>query len=371
MRIGVGTTIMSRGFRTSGIDGIGQYSNNLLIEYDFRNIDYIQTNFSENFFNKNHKSKKNVSLGKYGVLASKFNIESSEIKQYKNEIDLFHALDYFIPTLKNCPTLATVMDTIPLTHPQWVTNSLLNFVKTKIWRSAIEKVDHVVTISNFSKDEILKNTNIHESKVSVIPLGVSDRFFKNSNKLSELIKILPMLPRQFFLAVGTIQPRKNFENLISAHQLLPKDYKENYPLVLVGRYGWGCDDLMKALRSNEYKNVIWLEYVQDNVLSSLISLCSVLVVPSLYEGFGLPVLEGFASKVPVISSNTTALPEVGSKYSIQIDSTDAYELSSAMRNVVDHRASYNKIIDDAYLYAKDYSWSNTAKKTLSLYKKII
>jgi glycosyltransferase involved in cell wall biosynthesis len=372
MKIGVGTTIMRRGLAKSGIDGIGQYTINLIKELSNLNIDIVDTNFYEMGNNNLYPEKNVININKYHLLASKFHIEMPIIKSYQNTVNLFHAMDYYIPTFRNIPVISTVMDTIPLSHPEYITKSLSNKFKIPLWKLAIEKTDHTITISNFSKLEILKYTNISEKNISVIPLGINPIFKKYSKKNLPLHNLnYHGLPTKFFLSVGTIQPRKNFENLVAAHLLLPDLYREAFPLILVGRYGWGCKKLYDDLRLRKNKHILWLNYVDERTLVTLIKNCYALVIPSLYEGFGLPLLEGFACQVPVISSKTSSLGEIGMNFFEGVDASKADELLYAMLNVIDKRESYNLKIKEAYQYSKKFSWKDTAEKTKKVYEKLL
>lgn len=372
MKIGVGTTVMRRGLAQSGIDGIGQYTKNLISEFSNLNLDIIDTNFSEKFFKKYELRNKNLNINKYNLLAAKFHIEMPVINNYQNSVDLFHATDYYIPTFRRIPVIATVMDTIPLSHPEWISQSVMNKIKIFLWKSSIEKSDHIITISNFSKQEILKYTNINEKDISVIPLGINPLFNKFVNKNLSLPNIKSQeFPNNFFLSVGTIQPRKNFENLIKAHLSLQESYREKYPLILVGRYGWGCKTLYRDLKSKKNKHIHWLNYVDEKNLISLIKKCDALIIPSLYEGFGLPLLEGFACQVPVISSNTSSLGEVGKNFFIGVDPLKPDELGHAMMQIIEKPENFNLKIKEAHEYSRKFSWADTAKKTINIYKKFL
>jgi len=373
MKIGIGSTVMTKGFSHSGIDGIGQYTSNMIKELTKLNLDIIEINFNEKYNKKNNYSMNNTFyINKYNLLASKFNIETKIMKSFQNKVSLFHAMDYYIPTFSKIPVISTVMDTIPLSHPEWISDGLFNKLKIRLWKSAIENANHIITISNFSKLEILKHTNILEKNISVIPLGINPIFKKYTKETLPIDNLKSLkIPRNYFLSVGTIQPRKNFEKLIDAHLCLPDSYREAYPLIIVGRYGWGCKKLYDALKFNKNKNIIWLNYVDERALVTLMKNCYALVIPSLYEGFGLPLLEGFASKVPVIASNSSSLSEIGKNYFIEVDSNNHREISLAMQNLIERKSSFDPLIKKAFLYSEKFLWSRTAKDTINVYKKYL
>tara|TARA_B100001142_G_scaffold104718_1_gene106717 strand:- start:2005 stop:3123 length:1119 start_codon:yes stop_codon:yes gene_type:complete len=372
MKIGIGTTVMTRGIAQSGIDGIGQYTSNLIDEFSNLDLDIIKTNFYEKFYKKDFDSNDNFNINKYNLLASKFNIETDIMRTFQDKVSLFHAMDYYIPNFSKIPVISTVMDTIPLSNPEWISQSLLNKLKIRLWKSAIESTNHTITISNFSKLEILKHTNISEKNISVIPLGINPIFKNYSKETLSLDKIKAFkIPKNFFLSVGTIQPRKNFENLIEAHLCLPDSYREAYPLIIVGRYGWGCKKLYHDLKYKKNEHIYWLNYVDEKTLVTLMKNCYALVIPSLFEGFGLPLLEGFASKVPVIASSSSSLSEIGKNYFIGVDSKNHRDISFAMQNIVDNKSSYDQLVSKAFLYSKKFLWSKAAKETIKVYKKYL
>jgi alpha-1,3-rhamnosyl/mannosyltransferase len=263
------------------------------------------------------------------------------------------------------------MDAIPLSHPEWVRASGKN-LKNLLWRKSARWATHIVTISNYSKHEIIKHFHVPEARISVIPLGVDARWFVSPPAAQlQQVKTRYALPERFFLFVGTLQPRKNLARLILAHKLLPQKLRREYPLLVVGRAGWGCEQELQALAHAEGDTMKWLNYVQDADLVTLVSQATALVFPSLHEGFGLPILEAFAAGVPVIASNTTSIPEVADDSALLVDPLSTAELAEAMELMLDAGTLPQQLREQGRARARTFSWDQTAAMTASVYAKVL
>jgi alpha-1,3-rhamnosyl/mannosyltransferase len=314
-------------------------------------------------------------MSDYKLIALGGLLGSSTINQrssFLKEVDVFHALDHLIPRLNNIPVVATIHDVIPISNPEWMP-SKLRWIKKSIWKRAINWCDKIVTISEFSSQEISRVLNIDPKKISVIPLGVSEIFFNKVDEYdSESIIKKYNLPHNYFIFIGLFQPRKNLMRLIEAHEMLPIKIRTNYPLVIVGQVGWGVDDVILRLKSySDNKFVRWIERVDEKEKLALLQNATALVFPSLYEGFGLPVLEAFASRLPVITSNCSAIPEVAGNAALLIDPKSVIEIADAMMGVVSGDDNLASMIDLGYSRALDFTWDNTAKETCKVYNKIV
>lgn len=249
MKIGFGVSVLSKGLQSNAVDGIGTYTKELangLISIP--GIELLPVAFGGNSNAEITTGSAGIKLPPYPLMAGMSAcmpvpfIGNSELNK---QIDLFHATDHLIPRLKGVPVLATLMDAIPLSHPDWVRLNLRT-LKMWLWRQAAHWADHVVTISEYSKLDIVEHFSISDKKISVIPLGVDRRYFERIDQSSKdsTIKSLK-ISKDFFLFVGTLQPRKNVERILLAHASLSQEAQKNFPLVIVGRAGWGVDELLK------------------------------------------------------------------------------------------------------------------------------
>ena len=370
MRVGLGTTVLSKGKTSGHLDGIGLYTKHLLEHLPPTGIEV--THFE---FNKKGLDKRVISLGKFSsqtIISSLTGSSFYSSRHVEKKVRLFHATDHQIPKLAKTPVVATIMDPIPLAHPEWVTGKhrgLKNFIFKRMGQWA----DHVITISEFSAVEIEEHFAIPRAKISVIPLGVDERCFNrvSEQKKNEVISRYNLAP-EYFVYIGTLQPRKNVVRLLDAFLQLPHELQCKHPLVIIGRNGWDSELLVERLNKLKgTRRVFWLDYVSSTDKYALLQSSLAMVFPSLYEGFGLPVLEAFASDIPVITSNITSLPEVAAEAAILIDPYSVDDITQAMLNVATDKALYSKLCILGQHRVKRFSWKTTAEKTANIYRSML
>jgi glycosyltransferase involved in cell wall biosynthesis len=247
---------------------------------------------------------------------------------------------------------------------QTPTRRVMNWAFVQLARAA----DHILTISQFSAADIAEGLRIPPERITAIPLGVDETFFERADAQ-------PVLERHglrpgYFLFVGTLQPRKNLGRLIAAHEALPPQVRERHPLVIAGREGWGADSfrvpLERAIASGHCR---WLRYVPAGDLPALLQQAHALVFPSLYEGFGLPVLEAFACGTPVAASSATSIPEVAGNAALLMDPLRTEELRDAMLRLAEDGALARQLADRGLERARQFSWSTTVERTLQVYRR--
>ena len=371
-KIAFGTTRLDQGLLGPGIDGIGYYCKELLQE--FSNETHLQIQpFS--FGVKNSPSRA-ICLPRYTtylktslVRKSVGNIWPSQANGWFNKADLVHSTDQLIPFGIKKPLITTVMDTIPLTHPQFV-RSVLVPVKALLWKKLVQQSAHIITISEFSKVAIAEEMQFPLERISAIALGVGEEYFERIEK-SAIERVLTKyaISKTFFLTIGSIQPRKNLARLLQAHAQLPQQMAIAFPLVIIGRLSWDDGNTMPLLiKAQAAGRCIWLKYVGEYEKRCLLQAATAMPFVSLYEGFGLPILEAFASKCPVIGANTTAIPEVAKDAALLVDPVDIEAISHALEFII--HASPNEIElikHKGLVQAKQFSWAKTAKATAAIY----
>lgn len=372
MRLGIGCTALARGQLSGHVDGIGTYTTELL--------KYGPSQHSE-------ESPLRVVFGKkfaaampagyalpmvYSAAAATAALTGLPFLgagKLESKIDLFHATDHYIPKLRRTPVVATIMDVIGIRHPEWVNPSLRHF-KNALFKKAVGWADQIITISDYSAADIADWLGTGAPKITSIPLGVSEDYFQSvpAALRAETLARYDLQPG-YFIAVGTLQPRKNVARIIQAHALLPAAMRKQHPLVVVGQNGWRTDELMLALAQLEADGFgRWLKYVPRQDLFALLQSAQALVFPSLYEGFGLPVLEGFASGIPVITSNTTSLPEVTGDAALLVNPVSIEEISHAMLQMIEQPEMRSSLIAKGLLQAEKFTWQQTAQRTLAVYR---
>ncbi len=360
------------GVASGGPDGIGYYTQEIYHRMaHVKRTPVVFGNLGPDFL----EQEPILRLGSYpprALLSAMTGADMVGSAALKERVDLFHAPDHFVPKLKGIPVVATLHDSIPLSHPAWVSQRFRRS-KNWLWRQAANWADHVMTVSEFSKGEIVRYFGVPESRISVTPAGVDDRFFERLKgpEVDEVVRQLG-LPERFFLFVGTLQPRKNVERILDAHLALPAKIRRDVPLIIVGRHGWGSDHLLARLKAmGPDDHVRWLSGIDDFTKRVMMQKATALLFPSLFEGFGLPVLEGFASNTPVITSNVSSLPEVAGDAAWMVDPYDVTALTDAMATLIRETVVADDLVAKGLMRARQFSWDACAAKTLKVYESVL
>ena len=374
IRVGFGVTVLARGLSTNSVDGIGTYTKELLRSYLANDLIEVKPySFATPFLNECDIDT--LLFPKFSIVATSSLVTKLPFygtKRMSSRVDIVHATDHLIPNFGKIPTVATIYDAIPISNPEWLKKGKVG-LKVKLWKKTAAWANHVITISEYSKQQIQEHFGINENKISITPLGVDLRWFNvQADKTAYTALLKFSLPDQYYLFVGTLQPRKNIARVIDAYQLLPDNIKNHIPLVIIGRHGWSCDQLVIDLMQQKYgKNVIWLQHISDEDLLRIMKFSVALVFPSLAEGFGLPVIEAFASQIPVITSNTTSLPEIAGNAALLINPLDIEAISEAMQKIVEQRSVAETLKSAGLQRAHQFTWEQTAQLTHEVYNKLI
>lgn len=296
---------------------------------------------------------------------------SSKLLTAKPQVDIFHVTDYCVAPM-SCPVVTTLYDAIPFVQPEFA-NSRLRKLKNILMRRMASYSDQVIAISKFSVAELVAHYRVPENKISVVPCGV-DQVWLQPIEAEQVEAVLNRRKqsRGYFLTVGTIQPRKNLERVLEAHNLLPNSMRVERPLVVVGRARWNCEHIIERLVAKCQKNeAVWLRDVESSEeLRCLYAGAGAFVFPSLYEGFGLPVLEAFASGLLVVTSNTTSLQEVSEGIALEVNPLSVGEIAEAMKSVVND-TGHSWRLEAGRTRAMELSWDQCAKSTIAVYDAVL
>lgn len=377
MKVAFGTTVLANCLAHGGVDGIGTYTRELGGELSRGGgITLVPAGFRATvpagFFNDEVAP---LDLGAYVPAAgasATAGVPFSSERVLAGRVDLYHATDHLIPKFSRIPVVATLMDAIPLSHPEWTRRKLAP-LKRWLWRRSGHWADHVITISEYSKREIIRHFDIAPEKISVTPLGVDERYFTRMEAASVAEVLLRLgLQRRFFMFLGTLQPRKNLGRVLDAHAALRPEMQEEFPLVVVGRAGWESEALIARLKNPRLgRTVRWLERQPDHDVRCLMQAALALVFPSLGEGFGLPMVEAFAAGLPVIASNTTSLPEVAGGAALLVNPEDSGEICDAMRMLIEDSLLAEKLVAGGLRRARELSWKACAQATQAAYSRVL
>jgi alpha-1,3-rhamnosyl/mannosyltransferase len=287
--------------------------------------------------------------------------------------DVFHVTDYRVVRM-DCPVVATLHDALPIKYPEWCSPK---FRRAKNWLhvKAAQKADHVIAVSHFAVDELVECFRVDPRRISVVPNGVDQQWLEAppAEAVAATLREHGLRPG-YFLFVGTLQPRKNVGRLLDAWLSLPGAVRAERQLVIVGNAGWRCEELVRrmAVLAAAGENVVWLKRLTGAcALRNVYAGAGVFVFPSLYEGFGIPVVEAFASGVPVVASNTSSLPEVSLGAALEVNPLDSGEIGAAMLALVRDGALRARCIEAGRERARQLTWCNTARQTAAVYRAVL
>ncbi len=296
-------------------------------------------------------------------------------KVLKNlKVDLVHFPHFNVPFFYNQPFIVSIHDLILTKYPSQRATTLSplkyffkNFLYRIIIKHAINKAQAVITMANFTKDEIIKKFEIVETQgiasVRVIYEGLTK--LENNNVQIDLKKY--GITKDFFLYVGNAYPHKNLEFLIQAFQKFKKDYQ----LVLIGKKDYFYQRLEKFIKNLNLENkVILTDYVSDQDLSLFYQRAQAYVFPSLCEGFGLPPLEAMQFSLPVLASNTSCLPEILQDAVLYFYPKDQDDLLEKLDKIINDQELRERLIINSQKLLLKYNWQTMAEETLKIYKNL-
>ncbi len=364
--------IDARGINCYEGTGIGTYTSNLLkniLSLDSENYYHLYwSGRNYDSFSK-HNSKIILSSNKYhSFFEEKYFPSNLE----RENIDIFHIPQNGIGLSDSihCKKIVTIHDLIPYVMPETVGKGYLKKFLMEMPR-IIESSDAIITVSNYSKKDILRFFPINPDKIFVTPLAASEKYKPmDSLHCKAFLKDHYNITKPFILYIGGFSPRKNVNTLIqSFSKIYSKLDKEHY-LVIVGATNKNQFSYLNELQTDlDISNhIIFTNYVPEDELPIFYNGCEVFAYPSLYEGFGLPLLEAMNCGTPVISSNITSIPEVVRDAGVLIDPLNIDELSESLLKILTNIDLKNSFKARGVEQAKNFSWEATAKATISVYE---
>ena len=288
---------------------------------------------------------------------------------FTGNCDVFQISEICVQPVKKAKTVAFVHDLTTLLFPENHVRS--NVMLHNLRFRNINKADAILTNSEHTKKDIIEHLKISPDKIFVTYLGADDIFVPSADSDIAAIKMKYGIAAPYMLFVGTVEPRKNLKTLIRAFNNIKSGKDIPHKLVIAGRKGWKYEDIFSEIRKSAYSSdIIYLDYIPESDLPGLMSGCDVFVYPSLYEGFGLPVLEAMKCGAPVITSNVSSLPEVGGNACIYIDPNDDKSLADNIYSVISDSALKKSMAEKGNFRAKDFSWDKCAEETMAVYRAV-
>jgi glycosyltransferase involved in cell wall biosynthesis len=286
--------------------------------------------------------------------------------------DVVHGTDHFVYPNPESRNIMTIHDLTFVKYPDYVPT----IVKTYLDRikNCLKFTDAIITFSENTKRDLVELLKIDPDKIYIT--YQASRYHKDyltDQQIADLkISISYDFTKPYFLFVSTLEPRKNVINLIQAFNYLKQNYKIEHQLVLIGQTGWKYQPILDTINQSPYRTEIHhLNYLTDDLVALFYSQAEAFIYPSFYEGFGLPVLEAMTLGAPVITSNTSSLPEVTGDGALLINPNHSMELADAMLNLIRDRVLRDNLIVKGKEQASKFSWEKTAQETLNVYRSVI
>ena len=356
--------------------GVRTYLANLIeamlkVENEFAYFIYAKNPKELSYWKENNSD---VTLKKLPSASGRFNLLMGfPLCVIRDKLSLFHS-QYVLPPFIPCKSVLTIHDILFESHPEFFPEVHRRLLKFFIPFSA-KRADRIISVSEFTKKQIMKYYRVPEEKITVIYEGASDKFLPIRDK--ELIK--PVLEKygikkRYILFVGRVEPRKNIVGLLNAFVYIKNKGMKDFCLVIVGNQDKIFQekelfDQIKELQLDS--DVIFTGGVSDEDLPVLYNEAEVLVYPAFAEGFGLPVLEAMACGTPVVTSNTTSLPEVTGDAAILVNPYSSEEIGQALEKILNDDSLRRELALRGLQRAKKFSWQDAAKKTIEVYKEVL
>lgn len=290
------------------------------------------------------------------------------VERFLGDVDVVHGPDFVIPPTKK-PAVVTIHDLSYIVAPKFAHPKLQRYLSEAVPR-ALRRAARVVAVSQTTANDLTEHYKVPAERISVIPNGVDPRFHKpDPDRVQRVLAQLGVRP-PYFLIVGTIEPRKNHQNLLRAFEQVSAVHPEA-SLLIVGRPGWLSDPIIEAIDDASRRlPVRLLSLIDDDLLPALYAACAGLVYPSWYEGFGLPVVEAMASGAPVITSSQGALAEVAGDAALLAPPDDPEAIAELMCQLLDDTALREHLSARGLERAARFTWTNAADLHLKVYREV-
>lgn len=278
----------------------------------------------------------------------------------KIKADVFVSCDGFCSLSTKIPQCLVIHDLAFLHYPSGISKSYHFFYK-KFTPKFLDKAKQIITVSEFSKNDLVKQYNTDPQKISIVHNGVKNIFSPVSNEKKEEIKKKYTEGREYFVYAGSIHPRKNLFNLLKAFSVIKKRQQTNMKLVLSGRPAWKYEPFIESLKNYKYKNdVVVTGYMKDDEFADILGSAYSMLYVSFFEGFGVPVLEAMKCEVPVITSVNSAMNEISKGAALYADPNDFQDIADKMMLLYKDEKLRKELIQKGQSVAAQYSWDKSA-----------
>lgn len=283
--------------------------------------------------------------------------------------DITHFFNYIVPPGVHGKTVVTVHDMVLHAYPETMRTRTRLLLQMSLRRS-MQRADRIVTDSEFSRSEIAKYYPAFADKVRVVPCGVDTERFRPADAAETArVRAAHHLPAQYFLYLGTLEPRKNLVRLIAAYGKLRERFPDAPPLVLAGGKGWQYERIFAAAEKDNVRgHIIFPSYIPSADMAALYSGALAFVFPSLYEGFGMPPLEAMACGCPVLTSNAASLPEAAGNAALLCNPHKTAAIAKGLERMLTDAPLREMLRQRGFKRSAEMSWDNAAEKLYAVYR---
>jgi len=290
---------------------------------------------------------------------------------WRRKANVIHSIHYTHPLVSLTPRVVTIHDLTFLLFPQMHTRGR-RWIMPFFIRRAMKHAEAVIFVSKATQSDAEQMLSAGRNLRAVVPLGVAPMLpIPQDGHSSDRVLSGMEVSRPYLLFVGTIEPRKNIGRIVQAFERIAEGHPE-LALVLAGKLGWHTDEIVAAIANSPvHSRIHHLGFVSEIEKSALLSNCEMLVYPSLYEGFGLPVLEAMAAGAPVITSNLSSMPEVAGDAAVLVDPSSTDAIAAAMKRILDSKGLAEERREAGYRQVALFTWRRTAELTYRLYLEML
>lgn len=289
----------------------------------------------------------------------------------KDGIDVLFCPKNVVPPLSNCKSVITVHDLGYMVNPTYYPPIDTLYMNMAI-RWSVRKSSAIIAVSQNTKIDLVSRLRVKAEKIYCIYESMNEDYIpiKDRARLED-VRDKYNLPSEFFLSLAGLQRRKNLPNLIKAFSLAKERSEINHKLVMVGAASWQHSTILNEVEASPVKDeIMWLKFVAEEDLPAIYNLATALIFPSLYEGFGLPLLEAMACGCPVVCSNTSSLPEIAGGAAILVDPTNVEQLADGIYRVITEDKLRNSLTKKGLKRASYFSWQRAARETLEVFEEV-
>ncbi len=376
MRIGIDATplILKR-------SGVGYYTKNLVEQLINFKDDFELALFISSLRGQSGKLEKEFDSENVKVIHSRIparalvqlwsKTRSFPVENLIGMIDIFHATNYLLPFLKKAKGIITIHDLGFIRFPEFCQKETLKY--RDLLPLSIKRATKIISVSEFTRHEIIELLGVKPEKIVVTHQGYGTIFNKRlkPDELNYVLGKYNLKMGEIILFVGTVEPRKNLSKLIDAFDEVKVKKSINHKLVIAGGLGWSYDEFLKKKAASKFSDdIILTGYISGKELLALYRLASCFVFPSLYEGFGLPVLEAMVNSTPVVCSKRSSLPEIAGDAAVYFNPDDAEDIANKIIRVLEDTELKNRLISSGKKQVRKYSWKKSVEKTVQIYKHV-